>query len=48
MAIIIPSSQGLKYGTIYIYSDPDSMTLLRGSADFLRKIVYPMNIAISD
>lgn len=44
MAIIIPSSQGLKYGTIYIYSDPDSMTLLRGSADFLRKIVHPMNI----
>ena len=39
-----PDLQDLKYGTIYIYSDPESMTLLRRSADFLRKIVYPMNI----
>lgn len=44
MAIIIPNSQDLKYGTIYIYSDPESMTLLRGAAGFLRKIVYPMDI----
>ena len=39
-----PDLQDLKYGTIYIYSDPESMTLLRRSADLLRKIVYPMNI----
>ena len=44
MAMIISNSQDLKYGTIYIYSDPESMTLLRGAADFLSKIVYPMNI----
>ena len=42
--MIISNSQDLKYGTIYIYSDPESMTLLRGAADFLSKIVYPMNI----
>lgn len=44
MAIVIPNSQDLKYGTIYIYSDPKYMTLLRGAASFLQKIVYPMDI----
>ena len=39
-----PDLKNLKYGTIYIFSDPKSMALLHGSSDFLRKIVYPMDI----
>ena len=39
-----PDLKNLKYGILYIYSDPERMTLLHRSADFLHKIVYPMDI----
>lgn len=39
-----PDLKNLKYGILYIYSDPERMTLLHRSADFLHKIVYPLDI----